>query len=118
MTANHVLGIKAVLPDGEVVELGGSSLEPVGPDLTGFFVGSEGLFGIALEITLRLLPKPPEDRYTLLAAYDSLSAAGDAVSRSWHRVCCPAPWRSWTGWPSKRPRRRSDAGYPATPPRC
>ena len=50
MTANHVLGLKVVLPDGEVVELGGASLEGVGPDWTGFFVGSEGLFGIALAI--------------------------------------------------------------------
>ncbi|MEZ4865309.1 MAG: FAD-linked oxidase C-terminal domain-containing protein [Caldilineaceae bacterium] len=80
MTANHVLGIKAVLPDGEVVQLGGSSLEQVGPDLAGFFVGSEGLFGIALEITLRLLPKPALYR-TVLAAYDSLQAAGDAVAK-------------------------------------
>ncbi|MDQ3248918.1 MAG: FAD-binding protein, partial [Chloroflexota bacterium] len=69
MTANHVLGIKAVLPDGEVVQLGGESLEGIGPDLTGFFVGSEGLFGIALEITLRLLPKPEVYR-TVLAAYN------------------------------------------------
>ena len=80
MTANHVLGIKAVLPDGEVVQLGGASLESVGPDLTGFFVGSEGLFGVALEITLRLLPKPELYR-TVLAAYDSLEAAGDAVAQ-------------------------------------
>lgn len=80
MTANHVLGIKAVLPDGEVVHLGGNSLEPVGPDLTGFFVGSEGLFGVALEITLRLLPKPETYR-TVLASYDSLQTAGDAVAR-------------------------------------
>ncbi|MCL4862941.1 MAG: FAD-binding protein, partial [Caldilineaceae bacterium] len=58
MTANHVLGLKVVLPDGEVAQLGGESLEQMGPDLTGFFVGSEGLFGIALEITLRLMPKP------------------------------------------------------------
>lgn len=79
MTVNHVLGLKAVLPDGEVVHLGGESLEQVGPDLTGFFVGSEGLFGIALEITLRLLPKP-ECYRTVLAAYDSLQAAGDAVA--------------------------------------
>ena len=79
MTSNHVLGIKAVLPDGEVVELGSSSLESVGPDLTGFFVGCEGLFGIALEITLRLLPKPERYR-TVLASYASLQAAGDAVS--------------------------------------
>jgi glycolate oxidase len=80
MTANHVLGIKAVLPNGEVVELGGDSLELVGPDLTGFFVGSEGLFGIALEITLRLLPKPEMYR-TVLAAYASLEAAGNAVAQ-------------------------------------
>ncbi|MDC0934992.1 FAD-linked oxidase C-terminal domain-containing protein [Pirellulales bacterium] len=80
MTANHVLGIKAVLPDGEVVQLGGASHESVGADLAGMFVGSEGLFGIALEITLRLLPIP-ERFHTVLAAYDSLSKAGDAVAR-------------------------------------
>jgi glycolate oxidase len=79
MTANHVLGLKVVLPTGELVELGGASLEPVGPDLTGYFVGSEGLFGIALEVTLRLLPKPESYR-TVLASYNSLGAAGDAVT--------------------------------------
>ena len=80
MTSNHVLGLKAVLPDGAVVELGSKSLEGVGPDLTGFFVGSEGLFGIALEITVRLIPKP-ESYKTILAAYSSLEAAGDAVAQ-------------------------------------
>ena len=80
MTANHVLGIKAVLPDGEVVQLGGESLESVGPDLPAFFVGSEGLFGVALEITLRLMPRPEMYR-TLLAAYASLEAAGNAVAQ-------------------------------------
>jgi glycolate oxidase len=80
MTANHVLGIKAILPDGTLVELGSDSLELAGPDLTGFFVGSEGLFGVALEITLRLLPKPEMYR-TVLAAYRSQQAAGEAVAR-------------------------------------
>ncbi len=79
MTSNHVLGLKVALPDGEVAELGGESLESVGPGYTGMFVGSEGLFGIALEITLRLLPRPETYR-TLLAAYSSLEAAGDAVA--------------------------------------
>src|SRR3954451_17229996 len=51
MTANHVLGIRAVLPDGELVQLGGDSVEPAGPDVAGMFCGSEGLFGIALEVT-------------------------------------------------------------------
>jgi glycolate oxidase len=80
MTLNHVLGLRAVLPDGAVVTLGGRGVEPAGPDLTGGYVGSEGLFGIALEITLRLLPRP-ERYHTVLAAYRSLEAAGDAVSR-------------------------------------
>jgi glycolate oxidase len=80
MTASHVLSIKAVLPDGEVVQLGGESQESVEPDLVGLFVGSEGLLGIALEITVRLVPKPEAFR-TIMAAYTSLSAAGDAVSK-------------------------------------
>jgi glycolate oxidase len=80
MTLNHVLALKAVLPDGTLVSLGGRSLEVLGPDLVGGYVGSEGLFGIALEITLRLLPRPGCYR-TMLAAYASLGAAGDAVSR-------------------------------------
>ena len=79
MTSNHVLGLKVVLPDGEVVQLGGESLDNVGADMTAMFVGSEGWFGIALAITVRLLPKPEMYR-TVLAAYRSLEAAGDAVS--------------------------------------
>jgi glycolate oxidase len=68
-----------VLPDGEVVRLGGDSVEH-GPDLAGLFVGSEGLFGVALEVTVRLLPRPESYR-TVLASYTSLQAAGDAVTR-------------------------------------
>ncbi|MBZ0304391.1 MAG: FAD-binding protein [Anaerolineae bacterium] len=82
MTSNHILGMTVVLADGEVVTLGSASLEGVGvgPDLVGLFVGSEGLFGIALEITVRLLPKP--ERYcTVMAAYDDLGTAGDAVAQ-------------------------------------
>ncbi len=79
MTSNHVLGMKLLLPDGEVTEVGGESRDGIGPDLTGLFVGSEGLFGIALETTLRLLPIPELYR-TVLGAYRSLEAAGDAVS--------------------------------------
>jgi glycolate oxidase len=80
MTANHVLGAKVVLATGEVVHLGGEGLEGVGPDLLGLFVGSEGLLGIALQVTLRLLPRP-ERYHTLLAAYRTLEGAGEAVSR-------------------------------------
>lgn len=79
MTANHVLGIKAVLATGEVVEWGGPSRENVGPDWCGLFTGHEGLFGIALEITLQLLPRA-ECYHTVLAGYRTLEQAGDAVS--------------------------------------
>ena len=79
MTSNHVLGIKAVLATGEVVEWGGASRETVGPDWCGLFTGNEGLFGIALEITLQLLPKA-ECFHTVLAGYRTIEQAGDAVS--------------------------------------
>jgi glycolate oxidase len=79
MTSNHVLGIKAVLATGEVVEWGGSSRENVGPDWCGLFTGNEGLFGIALEITLQLLPRA-ECFHTVLASYRTIEQAGDAVS--------------------------------------
>jgi glycolate oxidase len=75
MTASHVLGLEAVLPDGEVARLDSG----VGPDWVGGFVGSEGLFGIVLEATLRLVPVP-EATHTVLAAYPDLRAAGDAVA--------------------------------------
>jgi glycolate oxidase len=79
VTGNHILSIKAVLPDGEVVVLGEESQESVQADFTSLFVGSEGLFGIALEITVRLMPKP-EHRQTVLASYPSLEDAGNAVA--------------------------------------
>jgi len=79
MTANHVLGMKAVLATGEVAEFGGRSREQVGPDFAGLFCGSEGLFGVGVEFILRLLPKA-ECFHTVLAGYLSLEEAGDAVA--------------------------------------
>jgi len=111
MTANHVLGIKAVLPDGEVVELGGDSLEGVGPDLAGFFVGSEGLFGIALEITLRLLPVPEMYR-TVLASYSSLGAAGDAVTSVVASGLLPGAMEIMDRLAIQAAEASVDAGYP------
>ena len=57
VTTNHVLGLKVVLPDGEVTELGGLPDTP-GYDLVGLLVGSEGTMGIVTEITVRLMKQP------------------------------------------------------------
>ncbi len=57
-TVTHVTGLEVVLPDGELVELGGKALDPDGPDLLGLFVGSEGTLGIAVEVTLRIVRQP------------------------------------------------------------
>ncbi|OLB59313.1 MAG: FAD-binding oxidoreductase [Gemmatimonadetes bacterium 13_2_20CM_2_69_23] len=79
VTAQHVLALEVVLADGRIVELGSPGGEPWGPDVVGLFVGSEGNFGIATRIAVRLLPLPRAVR-TLLAAFASLRSAGEAVS--------------------------------------
>ena len=78
-TTHHVTALEVVLPDGEVVELGGAAPDPPGYDLAGVFVGSEGTLGIATRITLRLTRRPEAVR-TLLAPFPSTDRAGEAVS--------------------------------------
>lgn len=111
MTTNHVLGVKAVLATGEVVEFGGESLETIGPDWTSLFAGCEGLFGVALEITLRLLPKV-EAYHTVLASYDSLEGAGEAVSRVVASGLLPGALEIMDRLAIKAAEAAVNAGYP------
>jgi glycolate oxidase subunit GlcD len=78
VTTNHVVALEVLLPDGSLARLGSPQGEAWGPDLTGLFVGSEGMFGIALQITLRLTPLPQAIR-TLLADFETVRAASEAV---------------------------------------
>jgi glycolate oxidase len=78
-TTNHVLALEVVLPSGELVHLGAPTLDAPGYDLTGVFVGSEGTLGAASSMTLRLVRRP-ETVQVLLAAFDSIAAAGQTVS--------------------------------------
>jgi glycolate oxidase len=78
-TTHHVTGLTFVLPDGEVVEIGGKSSDHDGPDLLGAIVGSEGTLGIATRVTLRMVRIPQTVR-TLLAGFHTMDAAGAAVS--------------------------------------
>jgi glycolate oxidase subunit GlcD len=79
VTTRYVTGLVVVLPDGEVVELGGMARDAGELDLVGLFVGSEGCFGVAAEIEVALLPRPEAVR-TLLALFDTLEESGAAVS--------------------------------------
>ena len=95
-TVTHVTALELVLPDGELVHLGGKGLDPPGPDLMGLVIGSEGTLGIATRITLRILRKPEAVR-TLLAGFATTSEAGVAVSGDRRgRSAARARWRSWT----------------------
>ncbi len=78
-TTNYVTGLELVLPDGELVQVGGYELDPPGYDLLGAFVGSEGTLGVATKVWLRIVPAPETVR-TLVAFFDSTRAAGQAVS--------------------------------------
>ena len=78
-TVHHVIGVEAVLPNGEMIHLGGAALDAPGLDLLGVLVGSEGTLAVVTKVTLRLLRKSAAVK-TLLAAFDSTEAAGNAVS--------------------------------------
>ncbi|HEX7595541.1 MAG TPA: FAD-linked oxidase C-terminal domain-containing protein [Gemmatimonadaceae bacterium] len=79
VTLNHVLAMTVVLPSGEVVELGSKVGERDGYDLRGAFIGSEGCFGLALDVTVKLTPKPQTVR-TLLADFTSVNQAAHVTS--------------------------------------
>jgi glycolate oxidase len=78
-TTNHVLGLDLVLPDGELVQLGGAVEDVPGYDLVGLTVGSEGTFGIVTRVVLRLVRKP-ESWKTILAVFETVDDACNAVS--------------------------------------
>ena len=78
-TVHHVLGVEAVLPNGELIHVGGATLDPPGLDLLGVLVGSEGTLAIVTKAIVRLLRRP-EAVLTMLAGFSSIDAAGEAVS--------------------------------------
>ena len=79
VTTNHVAAITALLPDGTTHTLGGPIRDNGGYDLTGAFVGSEGCFGIALDVTVRLT-RTPEAVRTILVDFMSMDEAARTVS--------------------------------------
>jgi glycolate oxidase len=89
VTTNHILACEVVLPDGSVVTLGSAAPETPGYDLLSVFIGSEGTFGIATKILLRLTPLP-EGVKTILAIFDSVPDACRGVTEMLGRGILPA----------------------------
>lgn len=79
LTVHNVLGLKIVTIDGELLELGGNALDSAGFDLLALMNGSEGMLGVIVEVTVKLLPKP-ETAQVLMAAFDQVEDAGEAVA--------------------------------------
>ena len=78
LTVNNILGLRLVTAEGELLDIGGSTLDSPGYDLLALLTGSEGLLGIITEVTVKLLPLPPAAR-VMLAAFDTVEQAGKAV---------------------------------------
>ncbi len=79
VTVNHVLGLEFVLPDGRVVQTGGPVEDTPGYDLTGVIVGSEGTFGIASKVWVRIT-RNPEAYRTLLGVFETIDDATNTIS--------------------------------------
>jgi glycolate oxidase len=79
VTVNHVLGVEAVLADGRIVQIGGPAADPIGLDLVGAIVGSEGTLAIVTKVWVRLT-RNPEGHRTMLGIFESVEDATAAIS--------------------------------------
>ncbi len=78
LTVHNIQQLKIITIEGEILTIGGSGLDSAGYDLLALMTGSEGMLGVIVEVTVKLLPKP-ERAQVLLAAFDDVVKAGEAV---------------------------------------
>ncbi|OGP90808.1 MAG: glycolate oxidase subunit GlcD [Deltaproteobacteria bacterium RBG_16_47_11] len=111
VTTNHVLGAEIVLPNGEVLGIGGKASDYSSYDLLGVLVGSEGTLGIVTKMIVRIIRKP-ESVQTFLAIFDSLEGAGNAVSAIIGAGIIPATLEMMDRTVIKAIEESIHAGYP------
>ncbi|OFW43814.1 MAG: glycolate oxidase subunit GlcD [Acidobacteria bacterium RIFCSPLOWO2_12_FULL_60_22] len=111
VTTNHVLGLEAVLPEGEVIHTGGKGLDCPGYDLTGVLVGSEGTLGIVTQIIVRLM-RLPEAVKTLLAIFETVDDASETVAEITARAITPAALEMMDQLTLQAVEEATKAGYP------
>ncbi len=111
LTVHNILQLKVITMDGELITLGGHSLDAPGFDLLALMTGSEGLLGIIVEITVKLLPIP-EYAQVLLAAFDDVSKAGQAVAGIIAQGIIPAGLEMMDSLAIEAAEKFVHAGYP------
>jgi len=111
VTVNHITGLKVVLADGNLVQYGGKAGDSAGYDLTGFFCGSEGLIGIATEITVKL-SRLAESVATLLGIFNTVDDAANTVTSITSEGITPAALEMLDGLTLRTVEEATHAGYP------
>lgn len=111
VTSNHILGLEVVLPNGELIWVGGASPETPGLDLTGVMVGSEGTLGIVTRAMVRLT-RNPEDVNVLMAPFPTIEAASGAVSAIIAAGILPAALEMMDALTIQAVETAFNAGYP------
>ena len=111
LTVHNVLEVKVLTVDGEWLTLGGRALDSAGYDLLALIHGSEGLLGVIMEITVKLLPTP-ELAKVVLAAFDNVESAGDAVAAIIGAGLVPAGLEMMDGLAIRAAEDYCSAGYP------
>jgi glycolate oxidase len=111
LTVHNVLGLELVTPNGDLLKIGGEALDSPGYDVLALLVGSEGMLGVVVEATIRLLPIP-EQAQVVLAAYDDVEKAGQAVGDIIAAGIVPAGLEMMDGPAIKAAEDFVHAGYP------
>jgi glycolate oxidase len=111
LTVHNILAVQVVTLDGEVLTLGGPAADAAGLDLMALFTGSEGLLGVVTEVLLRLQPLPETTRL-ILAAFDDVGRAAEAVAAIMAAGVTPAGLEMMDGPALRAAEDFARAGYP------
>jgi len=111
LTVHNIQQLQIISMDGEMLTIGGSGLDTQGYDLLALMTGSEGLLGVIVEVTVKLLPKP-ERAQVILAAFDDVVKAGEAVGNIISAGIIPAGLEMMDSLAIKAAEDFVHAGYP------
>jgi glycolate oxidase len=111
LTVHNVLGLRVLTMEGEVLEFGGALLDTPGLDMLAVMCGSEGMLGVVTEVTVALLPTPPEV-VVMLAAFHEIEAAGEAVAHIIGQGIIPAGMEMMDRLAVQAAEQFARAGYP------